>query len=175
MNAEDLECVIKTLRDKEENIVWQCLYKNGKKLLEDISINPDTAKKLFNDNKTCKIIEITEDNFTIEEKDLFFPEIEDFTHYLDYKKIDVGDEVYLLEGKFEIKTIEEGYRTAGYYDIVMWHEIDNKLYSSKQDTFYDGHSVIKFKVEGKNEDYIWEDYNYQQSFLYLKSKENGTI
>ena len=175
MNAEDLGCVIKTLRDKEENIVWQCLYKNGKKQLEDVSIDPNVAKKLFNDNKTCKIIEVTEDDFTLDEKDLFFPEIEDFTHYLDYKKIDVGDTVYLIDGEFKIESIEEDYRTAGYYDIVMWHEIDKKFYSTKHNTFYDGHSVITFKVEGKDEEFIWEDYNYQQSFLYLKSKQNGTI
>jgi hypothetical protein len=53
------------------------------------------------------------------------------------------------------------------YDIYDW-DIDttmNDLRFEINKIFYDNHHVTTFTILEDNKTYIWEDYNYQQSFL----------
>jgi hypothetical protein len=53
----------------------------------------------------------------------------------------------------------------------MWEEIDNKFVSARVKEYFQGSDVTKFKVENSDIEYIWEDYNFHQSLLYLNYKQ----
>lgn len=169
---EELKCVIKTLKDENDTVVWEALYIDGKKQLEDIEINKEAANKLFNKNNNYKNFIIKEKYINEESIKNHFPVNETFIDLLDYKNIEIGTKIFLFDGQYEIESINEEYRISNYYDVVVWTEIDNKYYYNIDKTFYVGHNALKLKLKGFNEEVFWEDYNYQQSYLYLYLKQN---
>lgn len=171
----DLRCVIKTLKDEDDKIVWEALYINGKKQLEDVVLNKEAANKLFNKNKEYKNVIIKESMIDEDNLEEFFPNQHDFTDLLDYTNVSVGDKIYLLDNVHEIESISKEYRTSDYYDLYIWTNIDGKYFYNMDKTFYSGHEAEKLKLKGCDKEIFWEDYNYQQSFLYLTLKQNGII
>jgi hypothetical protein len=167
-------CIVKTLKNKSGDIIWQALYLNGKKEVEDIKLDMELSIKIFNDSKEFQETIIREDDdFEIdlfEERNCWFPEEEDFSYLLDYKDLQVGDIVYLETGCFKVSKTWTSIRKAGYYDYKLWYNSD-LLECSFEKMYYKEHEVLNFEVEDSNKSYVWEDYNYQQSFLYLKHQE----
>ena len=164
------ECVVKTAKDRNEKILWQAIYVNNKKETENYTIDLDKALKYFSPNNNWKEVIFTEDDVYSLLEDSF-PEIEDFTYLLDYSTIDIGKTVYLPDGEKTVTKISNDYRSSGYYEVWHWEEIGGKYYGAVNNQYLQGHDVIKFQIEGSDEIYIWEDWNYHQSFLYLKYNE----
>jgi len=98
-----------------------------------------------------------------------FPNDEDFSYLLDYKKIDIGDKIYLENGVYIITEIKSGFRNEGFYDYVEWCDnLTCKISKIK----YSSHNITKIKVDGMKRYIVWEDYNYQQSYLYKKNMKS---
>jgi hypothetical protein len=90
---------------------------------------------------------------------------------MDCLEIEVGKVVYLENGENVVSDIWVDYRPSGEYYIWMWEEIDNKFVSARVKEYFQGSDVTKFKVENSDIEYIWEDYNFHQSLLYLNYKQ----
>jgi hypothetical protein len=159
------DCIIKTAFDKDNNVQWQGLYLDGKKVLENFEIDMEVALPIFApDAKFIHAVNVMEDDFSSISSS--FPNEEDFSYLLDYRDIKVGEYVWLEDGIHEVVEIKSGYRPAGEYVVTEWYghvPVPVK-------TTFSGHEVISFKVKGNTSEYIWEDYNYQQSNLYEANK-----
>lgn len=153
-------CVLKTAIDDCDNIQWQGLYVDGKKVLENFEIDIDKALPIFAPDLKCEKIEFYEGDF--ENIDEAFPLNEDFSYLMDYREISVGSKVWLDDGEWIVSEITTGYREAGEYEYVEW----KALVPYRKVITYVGHEITKFKVKGKKIIFVWEDYNYQQSFIY---------
>jgi hypothetical protein len=159
-----IDCVIKTAMDGDDNIQWQCLYVDGKKAIENYVLDIDLAVSIFAPDSVYQTVTVYESNF--DEISSSFPDEEDFSYLMDNRTIEVGDMVWLNDGSFYITEIRESYRTSGYYSLTEW--VDNKPIIKS--IYYTGHIVTEFRVEGKTECLIWEDYSYQQSDLIMFHK-----
>lgn len=168
------DCIIKTLKNKSDKILWQAIYIKGKKELEDVEFDINYVNKKFNNSKEYKEIVVCEtDDFEIDDFNdikIIFPDEQDFTYLLDYRDIKKGDFVYLENGVFKIIETWNDIREAGYYSYKIWNDYPILEYKFEK-MYYEKHNITKFKVEGLNKSFVWEDYNYQQSFLYLKQQE----
>ena len=91
---------------------------------------------------------------------------------MDYSEIEINNKVYLFDGIYSISEFWEDYRVAGYYDMYHWENIDGKWYGAKYTQHLESHLIIKFKVNESENVYIWEDWNYQQSFLHLNYEQH---
>jgi hypothetical protein len=107
------------------------------------------------------------------DKNLYLPNHNDFSYLMDYTEIKNGDQVYIYDEQNKnilyvtVKDISSRFRPKGMYDIYDW-DIDttmNDLRFEINKIFYDNHHVTTFTILEDNKTYIWEDYNYQQSFL----------
>ena len=169
---EEINCVIKTLKDKSDNIVWEALYLNSEKQIEDICLNKEQVNEMFNKGGEYKEYIINENEYDISQNTYreHFKDTEDFSHLLDYTEPIIGGQVILDDGSVNIiKEIVESYRIAGYYPTKIWFELDNTYTYNIDNMFYTGHIIREILLENGTK-IIWEDYNYQQSFLYLKFK-----
>jgi hypothetical protein len=162
----DFECVVKTAIDRNGIILWRAIYVDGKKETENYDIDLNKVLKHYAPNNKWKEITIVENDiyFVLDEH---FPEKDDFSYLLDYSEIRIGKEVFLSDGKHIISDFWKDYRVSGKYDIWHWVEIDSKWFAAKMNVYMSGHDIIKFKVENSDEIFIWEDWNYHQSYLYL--------
>jgi hypothetical protein len=167
-----LDCVVKTAIDKDGNILWRAIYVNNKKEVENFNIDLKKILKAYAPNGKWKDVKVTDEDVYSHLED-YFPEVEDFTYLLDYSEIEVGKTIFLFNGKNVVTEIWDDYRPAGDYDSWHWEEIDKRYYGAKTNQYFQGHNVTKFVVEGSDEEYVWEDWNYQQSFLYLNYKQHG--
>lgn len=163
------DCVVKTAKNKDGVILWQSIYVDNKKQVENYKINLNEALKYYAPNKLWKEEIIITDEDVYSYLDDYFPELEDFTYLLDCTEIFHGKTVYLLNGVNVVDKIWNDYRPAGKCDRWHWEEIDGKWYCAKFVQYLQAHDIIKFTVEGSDEEYIWEDWTYHQSFLYLNS------
>ena len=85
----------------------------------------------------------------------------------EYKTIEIGKIVYLPIGKCIVSKIWNDYRIAGEFEFWHWEDIDDKWYGTKYKQNLSGHEVSKFNIEGSDEVFVWEDWYYHQSFLYI--------
>jgi hypothetical protein len=154
-----MECVIKTAIDAQNNVQWQGLYVNGKKVIENYVLDVDIATSIFAPNSVCQNVTVYEEDFSSISSS--FPEDEDFSYLLDNRTIKVGDMVWISDGSYKVSDIRETYRVAGNYNITEWYNSEPITKS----VFYVGHVVTEFKVKGKDDFFVWEDYCYQQSEL----------
>lgn len=153
-------CIIKRAFDCSDNIQWEALYVDGFKVLENFEIDLDKALPIFSPNSKCEEVELKESDF--EDIEMSFPLYEDFSYLLDYRDIEIGSKVWLDDGEWEVSEVTEGYRESGNYEYVEWI----CLTPHRKTITYVGHTIKKFKVKGKKITFVWEDYNYQQSFIY---------
>lgn len=154
------ECVLKTAINDQKEILWQALYVDQIKVIENFTLEIDLVTKIFATNYKCEHTQVFENDFSsIEEA---FPTSENFVYLLDYRTLEVGMIVWLEDGSYIVEEIVNSYRPSGNYDIVEWNGYN---YNNKN-TFMLGHDITKFKVKGMDKYYIWQDYNYQQSYLY---------
>jgi hypothetical protein len=172
-----LNCVVRVCRDRDDEIVWTALYLDGVRFISMNYFDVDKMVDKYSDNgqyiEDVFIEEYPEDVY--ENIDEYFPEYEDFTYLLDMGEIGVGEPVYLFDGVYIVSKVWEGYREKGNYKIVHWVETNGQLSCTEVDNEWEGHNVTMFSVEGSEEEFVWEDYNYQQSFLYLYLKVNGKL
>ncbi|SRR6266403_101592 len=155
------QCVLKTAIDDNDKIQWQALYVDGKKVLENFEIDIEKALPIFTPgNIDYDVVDMRENEFS--DIDNSFPSNEDFYYLLDYRDIEVGSKVWLEDGEWEVSEVVGGYRETGEYEYVDW----KGLTPYKKMIRYSGHIITRFKVKGKNITFVWEDYNYQQSYLY---------
>jgi hypothetical protein len=154
-----MECVIKTAIDIHDNIQWQGLYVNGKKVIENYILDIDIAVSIFAPNSEYLNITVYEDDFSSIASS--FPDEEDFSYLLDNKVLKVGDTVWLSDGSYCVSEVRNSYRIAGNYDVTEWS--NNKPFTKS--VFYTGHTIVEFNVKGKPDCFVWEDYSYQQSDL----------
>ena len=171
---EKLECVVKTAKNKDSEILWRAIYVDSIKVFENYNINLKDALKYYAPNGLWKEEIILEDD-VYSYLDEYFPEHEDFTFLMDYSELKVGNVVYLQNGKNVVKSISKSYRPSGEYEIWIWEEIDNKWFAVKTKQYLQGHDILVFTIENdeSNIEYIWEDWNYHQSFLYINYKQHG--
>jgi hypothetical protein len=164
----DFECIIKTAKDSRGNILWRALYVNNIKEFENYDLDLSKIVDNYSPLGKWKEIIIIEDNiYSLLEE--YFPEKDDFIDLMDYSDIFINKEVYLSDGKYVVSEFWKDYRPSDVYEIWHWENIDNKYYAAKTSQYLLGHDIIKFKVLNSDSIYIWEDWNYQQSFLYLNS------
>ncbi len=168
----NFECIVKTAKDTTGNILWRAIYVNNKKETENYNIDLDKALKYYAPKGCWKEVIFTEDDVYSFLED-HFPEIENFTFLLDYSEIEIGKKVFLSDKISKVNKTWSDYRPSGEYEIWHWEEIDNKYYAAKSKQFFQGHNVIKFTVDNSDVEYVWEDWNYQQSFLYLNYIQHG--
>ncbi len=167
----DFDCIVKTAKDSVGNILWRAIYVNNYKEYENYDIDLKKALKYYAPSGKWKEITIIEDDIYVL-LDEHFPEKDDFLDLMDYSEIYINKEVYLSDGKFLVSDFWVDYRPSDKYEIWYWEEIDNKFYAAKIYQYLTGHDVIKFKVYGSEDIYVWEDWNYHQSFLYLNLNQH---
>ncbi len=172
-----LKYVIRKCERSDGYTNWMALYKDGHKELETYSFDIDAILDNYGDDIRYIIDLIIEEDELLmhEDMDLLFPEYEDFTYMLDNNVIDIGSYIFLEDGMFEVSSLETDYRPSGTYKMKHWEKVDEKYISSEYDIDWVAHGITKVKVKGLDGEFIWEDYNYQQSFLYLYLKENGKL
>ena len=146
--------VLKTINDSEGNNIIQILYMNNIKITENPSI------KILEKYTKNNFFSLTEISDSIESEDY-----EDFSYLLDYQEIYIGKEIFLFDRIGIVTEIKESFREEGFYDFCVWSD-DNKPSLTK--IKYSSHKTTLFKVDSTNIYYVWEDYNYQQSYLYNK-------
>lgn len=107
------------------------------------------------------------------DKNDYLPNHNDFSYLMDYTDIKKGDNVYIYDDVNEkvmyvtVNDISSNFRPKGMYKIYNW-DIDlnmNDIDFVINDIFYDNHYVTTFSILEDANLYIWEDFNYQQSFL----------
>jgi hypothetical protein len=160
------ECVVKTVKNKRGDILWRAIYVDNKKEIENNDINLDEILPFYAPTGKWKEEVIMEDDDILLEniKD-YFPENDDFSFLLDFTDLEIGKEIYMRNGINIVTSFWKDYRGDGMYDVWMWEEIGDKWYAIINQVEYVGHNVTKFKVENDENEYVWEDWNYQQSFL----------
>jgi hypothetical protein len=172
-----LNCVVRICKNINGDIIWSGLYLNGSRYISLNYFDIEKMVDMYSENgqylEDIFIEEYPEDVYA--NIDDFFPEEEDFSYLLDMGDIEVGEPVYLFEGVFKVNKVWEDYRKKGNYKMVHWDETNGYLSCTELDNEWDGHSITKFTVEGLNDVFVWEDYNYQQSFLYVYLKESGKV
>lgn len=173
-----LNCVVRICKSHFDNsVIWTAMYINGERFLSLNYFDVEKMVDLYSDNgkyiEDVFIEEYPEDVYA--DIDLYFPEFEDFTYLLDMGELNVGEPVYMFDGCHIVSEIWEGHRVKGNYKIVHWDETNGSLSCTEIDNEWEGHMVTYFTIEGSDEEYVWEDYNYQQSYLYLYLKENGKL
>lgn len=160
-------CIIK--RAKETNtskILWEALYYNGVKQVEDYKLDIKKCVDIFANGSKYEIIDIYDSDIDYNVDDCF-PEEEDFSYLLDYSIIEPMMFVYLKDGEYIVDKIWDDYREAGVYKIWEWNiTMDGKFEPIETEYYFEGHNIKNFTVIGRDETFIWEDYNYQQSYLY---------
>lgn len=160
------ECVVKTGKNLNNEIIWKAFYVKNVKIFENEDFDIDFLINKFSINKKWKEIFVTA-NDIMDNKENYFPIKDDFTYLMDYQEIEIGKTVYMYDGIHYIKKFWYDYRPSGLYDVFVWEKIGELWYAGSYKQEMSGHQVIKFEVEGSTNIFIWEDYNYQQSFLYL--------
>ena len=156
------DCIVKTAKDDAGNILWQAIYVNNKKEVENNQIDVENAMKYFSPNNNWKEFIFIENDIH-----LHFPYTDDFIYLLDFTEIEIGKIVYLPIGKCIVSKIWNDYRIAGEFEFWHWEDIDDKWYGTKYKQNLSGHEVSKFNIEGSDEVFVWEDWYYHQSFLYI--------
>lgn len=169
---ENFECIVKTAKDNLGNILWRAIYVKGKKEMESFNIDLDKVLFYYAPNgKWKEVIFIEKDTqYIYDYIQEFFPDIEEFLELMDYTELYEGKIVYLPTGEHIVEEIWYDIRKEGEYNYWHWENIDGKWYSAKFKQYYEEHDVIKFKIINSDEEFIWEDLNYQQSFLYIYSR-----
>jgi hypothetical protein len=160
------ECIIKTARYEDNTVLWQGLYLEGKKVLENFEIDLNVALPIFAPN-VSSVYEVNVLEFDFSDIIKSFPDEEDFSYLLDYKDLSIGDKVWLEDGEYVVTTVKTDYRAAGKYTVTEWYS----NIPIPVEVIYCGHNVTIFTVEGNTKEYVWEDYNYQQSNLYELNKK----
>jgi hypothetical protein len=165
-----LKCVIKILKDLEGKTIWMGFYLNNKKMLDKEELNVEFIMKTFNPQGTYKEVEIVEEFIPDNFKFLYFPEEEDFSYLMDKDIVEVGEKIFMIDGVHEVIEVWDDIREDGLYPIMHWEDIEGRLYRSQYKLKYEEHNILKFKVKNDDTEYVWEDFNYQQSYLsdYLK-------
>ncbi len=166
----EYECIVKTAKSSDGEILWQSIYVDSKKVAENYIIDLTKLLKIYAPNSNWKEVLII-DNDTYSLLEDYFPEYDDFSYLLDYTDISINKTIYLLNGVNKVSKVWNDYRHAGYYDRFHWEDIGGKWYSAKYSCYLEGHHIQKFMVENSEEIFIWDDWNYQQSFLYLNYKQ----
>lgn len=162
------ECVIKTAKDINGKILWRAIYVDNKKCLEDFDFDLNKALEVYAPNGVWKeVIFIDDDVFSY--KDEWFPMYEDFIFLLDYTDISSGETILLNDGEHIVKDVWDDVRPAGFYEIWHWELIEDKWYAGKFKQYFETHDVVKFTIENSENVYVWQDWDYHQSFLYLNS------
>lgn len=164
------ECIVKTAKNREGEILWRAIYIDNKKEYENYNIDLQKALKYYAPNGLWKEEIILDDDIYNHLED-YFPDKEDFLFLMDCLEIEVGKVVYLENGENVVSDVWVDYRPSGEYYIWLWEEIDNKWVSAKIKQYFQGSDVIKFKVENSDIEYTWEDFSYHQSLLYLNYKQ----
>jgi len=165
-----LNCIVKILKNIKGDVVWMGLYLNGKKIIDKDVLDIEFIMNTFNPNGSYKEVEVVEEYIPDNFKFLYFPEEEDFSYLMDKDLVEEGEAIYMLDGIHMVSEVWDSRREDGIYPIDHWEEIDGRLYRSKYNLKYESHDILKFKVENDDTEYVWEDFNYQQSYLneYLK-------
>ena len=125
------DCIVKTAKDDAGNILWQAIYVNNKKEVENNQIDLENAMKYFSPKNNWK------------------------------------EFIFIPIGKCIVSKIWNDYRIAGEFEFWHWEDIDDKWYGTKYKQNLSGHEVSKFNIEGSDEVFVWEDWYYHQSFLYI--------
>lgn len=176
---KNLNRVIRIIMDERKNVILIGIYIDNKRYITGEYLDIQAISEKFNSfDWETDVIYLGDDElvFFNDNKNEYLPLTEDFLHLLDYTEINIGDTVYLFDTKNTVSHIEKGKRLKGIYEYYHWEEIDNKWYSAKIDNEYlEDHEIILFKVNGDDKLYIWDDYTYQQSFLYLKLQQYNKI
>lgn len=159
------ECVVKTVKNKNGDILWRAIYVDNKKEIENSNIDLDNILPFYAPNNKWKEEVIMEDDIHIDDIQIYFPEKDDFSFLLDFTDLEVGKEIFMSNGINIVTSFWKDYRGDGMYDFWMWEEIGDKWYAIINKVQYVGHDVIKFKVENDDNVYVWEDWNYHQSYL----------
>jgi len=168
----EFECIVRTAKDKEGNILWRAIYVDNKKRLENYNLDlNETLVKYAPTNKWKEDIIVEDDIYSYLEN--YFPDICDFLHLLDYSEIYSNKKIYLFDKTGVVNNTWKDVRVDGKYDMYHWEEIGDKWYSAKYSQVFKSHDITKFTLEDSDEVYVWEDYDYQQSFLYLKNEDCG--
>ena len=171
-----LKYVIRKCERSDGYTNWMALYKDGHKELETYSFDINLILDNYGSEIKYILDLIIEDEIEfIESKYDLFPDYEDFSYLLDNNKLNIGSYIFLEDGMFEVEHIESDFRPSGTYKMKHWEKIGNRFFSSEFDIEWYAHSITKFKVKGVEHEFIWEDYSYQQSYLYLYLKEIGKI
>jgi hypothetical protein len=157
-----------------EDTVWEAFYLDGVKQIEGVSLQRECLARIFKPEQD--IVENTVYECDLEDNiELSFPEREDFSYLLDYRSIKESSTVYLPSGVYEVTSVKDKYRPSGHYHVTEWFESDGELCSRTERVFYKAHTAQAFKVKGDEAEYIWEDYNYQQSYLHTFLKTRNII
>lgn len=102
--------ILKTVKTYQGKIIWEALYLNGEKVIENQFLNEDAIKLAFKIEKLIKlpVFERFSENYM-----RFFPQFEDFS-YLNkvIKPISPGDKIYLDEYVDDQYRISPGYVTV---------------------------------------------------------------
>lgn len=108
------------------------------------------------------------------DKNNYLPNHNDFSYLMDYTELKKDEIVYVYDEyavqQVTVKNITTDFRPKGIYPIYDWNintEL-NDISFEINDVFYDNHYITVFSVLESDKTYIWEDFNYQQSFLYEK-------
>lgn len=158
---KDINCVLKRAKNTKGTVEWEALYINGEKQLENYEIDIDNAISIFyKDNNVPTIIEISDENI-MDNIEISFPDNEDFSYLLDYQELNICDIIKLDDGEFIVKKIWEQDRPSGDYKYYEYFNDEVTI----TDIHYTKHPAVYFNVIGSDKTYIWEDYNYRQSFL----------
>lgn len=152
--------IIKILKNTKSETLWMGFYNSeGSLILENIYLNIDMCESLFG---KCKILNICDDSYDIRKH---FKPVEDFEYLLDFSPIEKGNNIYTFDGILTIKNYKEITRPPGYYNYYYWTFIDKQLYYKITQVHYEEHNVFEFTVNENDNTYIYEDYNYQQTYI----------
>lgn len=172
-----MEYVVRICKDKKTNeTIWTALYVKNERVLSINYFDIDKVVKNYN-NEGKYITDVFYEEYpedVYENIDDFFPLYDDFTHLMDYCDIKIGDTIYMFDSQHVVTHIEKSYRPLDKYKYVHWCEVNGMLSCTESEEDMTG-DITLFKVEGSDKQYVWEDYYYQQSFLYSYLKDKGKI
>jgi hypothetical protein len=149
------------------NVLYKKIY-----LKEELDVYKCKNLKSINDNVYISFYDINDEKY-------YLPTHHDFSYLMDYKDIVINDKVYVYDDNevrlYTVRTIDNTIRENGLYDYYEYEAnsmnhikcVDTKIYFNK-------HKATIFRVDETDKTFIWEDYNYHQSYLsekYIKFKE----